>query len=147
MSVCRFNYKYIKEKATPGSWRRGFEASKTGIVTSIEQKLAGVEAKVKGNFKDHYDVSLSFTKSGVKAQCSCPLKEDWCKHSIAVGLKVIEEGIYENYLLKTHDVEPDMSDINTDLTRKVMSGRRWGENNCLLWARLRKMQCLFEHYL
>ena len=88
MSVCRFNYKYIKEKATPGSWRRGYEASKTGIVTNIEQKLAGIEAKVKGNFKDHYDVSLSFTKSGVKAQCSCPLKEEWCKHSIAVGIKV-----------------------------------------------------------
>ena len=115
MSVCSFNYKYIKEKATPGSWRRGYEASKTGIVTAIEQKLAGVEAKVKGNYKDSYDVSLSFSKSGVKAQCSCPLKEEWCKHSIAVGLKVIEEGIYDNYLLKTHGIEPDMSDVDTDL--------------------------------
>lgn len=118
MSVCSFNYKYIKEKATPGSWRRGYEASKTGIVSHLQQKLAGVEAKVKGNYKDSYDVSLSFTKSGVKAQCSCPLKEEWCKHSIAVALKVIEEGIYDQYLEKTHGISPDLSDIDTNLTEE-----------------------------
>ena len=94
-AICKFNYKYIKDKATPGSWRRGYESHKNDVVLSCEPKLAGVDAKVKGNFQDSYETSLTFTKTGVKAECSCPLKEEWCKHSIAVGLKVIEDKIYD----------------------------------------------------
>ena len=53
MSVCKFNYKYIKDKATPGSWRRGYEGYQKDIVMSYDTKLAGVDAKVKRN-KPHF---------------------------------------------------------------------------------------------
>ncbi len=67
MNVCKFNYKYIKDKATPGSWRRGYEGYQKGIVMSYDTKIAGVDAQVKGNFKDAYETSLTFTKTGVKS--------------------------------------------------------------------------------
>ena len=101
-NACKFNYKYIKDRSTPGSWRRGYESHQKGIVLSYETRLAGVDAKVKGNFKDAYETSLTFTRDGVKADCSCPLKEEWCKHAVAVGLKVIEDKVYDKYLEKTH---------------------------------------------
>ena len=110
MNVCKFNYKYIKDKATPGSWRRGYEGYQKGIVMSYDTKIAGVDAQVKGNFKDAYETSLTFTKTGVKADCSCPLKEEWCKHAIAVGLKVIEDKVYDEYLERVHKIHLDYSD-------------------------------------
>ena len=111
-AICKFNYKYIKDKATPGSWRRGYESHKNDVVLSCEPKLAGVDAKVKGNFQDSYETSLTFTKTGVKAECSCPLEEEWCKHSIAVGLKVIEDKIYDEYLERVHKIHPQYPDEN-----------------------------------
>ena len=110
MSFCKFNYKYIKDKATPGSWRRGYESYQKDIVMSYDTKIAGVDAKVKGNFKDAYETSLTFTKTGVKADCSCPLKEEWCKHAIAVGLKVIEDKVYDEYLERVHKIKIDYPD-------------------------------------
>ena len=44
-----------------------------------------VRAKVKGNFKSHYETGIKFTKAGVKPTCNCPLEEPWCKHAIALG--------------------------------------------------------------
>ena len=93
----RFNYKYIKDNTTMGNWRRGYEASKTDIILETKEGLAGIEAKIKGNFKDHYDTSLSFTKNSVHAECSCPVKDEWCKHAIAVGLEAIECGLFQEY--------------------------------------------------
>ena len=101
----RFNYKFIKDNTSAGNWRRGYEASKTNIIMELNEGLAGVEAKIKGNFKDHYDTSLSFTKNSVKAECSCPVKDEWCKHAIALGIKVIKDGIYDEYLLKKHKIQ------------------------------------------
>lgn len=115
MTVCKFNYKYIKDKATPGSWRRGYESYQKDIVLGYEKKIAGVDAKVKGNFKDAYETSLTFTKTGVKADCSCPLKEEWCKHAIAVGLKVINDKVYDEYLERVHKVTPEYPDEQVPL--------------------------------
>lgn len=112
MSICKFNYKYIKDKATPGSWRRGYESHQKDVVLSYAKKLAGIDAKVKGNFQDSYETSLTFTKTGIKAECSCPLKEEWCKHSIAVGLKVIEDKIYDEYLERVHKIPAEYPDEN-----------------------------------
>ena len=111
----KFNYKFIKDNTNAGNWRRGYEASKTDIIQELNVGLAGVEAKIKGNFKDHYDTSLSFTKNSVKAECSCPVKDEWCKHAIALGIKVIKDGIYDDYLLKKHKIQPDLSDEQTSL--------------------------------
>ena len=81
-----FNFKYLKDNSTPGSWRRGYEYHQKEQVASFEVGKTGVKAQVKGNFKSHYDVELKFKKTGVEPTCSCPLKEKWCKHAIAVGL-------------------------------------------------------------
>ena len=110
INACKFNYKYIKDRSTPGSWRRGYEGHQKGIVLSYDTRLAGVDAKVKGNFKDAYETSLTFTRDSVKADCSCPLKEEWCKHAIAVGLKVIEDKVYDHYLEKTHKIKMEYPD-------------------------------------
>ena len=118
MSVCKFNYKYIKDKATAGSFRRGYESHQKGVVMSYEKKLAGVDAKVKGNFKDAYETSLTFTKSEVKAECSCPLKEEWCKHAIAVGLKVIEDKVYDEYLERVHKIKPEYPDEEVEVIKE-----------------------------
>jgi len=110
MDACNFNFKYIKDKATPGSWRRGYECSQSDKIMEYEPQLAGVKAKVKGNYKDAYQTNLIFKKGSVEAECSCPLKEEWCKHAIAVGIKAIKERTYDEYLEKRHKIPMDYSD-------------------------------------
>lgn len=62
----------------------------------IRKKL--FKGKVKGNYQDFYVTDLIFKKNKVEARCNCPLKEEWCKHSVAVALKAIETGAYENWM-------------------------------------------------
>ena len=50
------------------------------------------KGKVKGNYQDFYVTDLMIKKNKVEARCNCPLKEEWCKHSVAVALKAIETG-------------------------------------------------------
>ena len=94
----KFNFRYIKELAAPGSWRRGYDYYKKGQV--ISAKLIGdeVKAAVKGSFKDKYDITLHFTEEKVSATCTCPLKEEWCKHAICVGLESVKKHYYEKFL-------------------------------------------------
>ena len=75
-------------------------------------------AKVKGNYKDFYSTDLIFKKGSVEARCNCPLKDEWCKHSIAVAIRAIKENAYENYLFNKFDIQPDFSDENTELTKQ-----------------------------
>lgn len=110
MSVCNFNFKYIKENSRPGSWRRGYEYHQKNQVQDFELVRNVLKAKVKGNFKSFYETELNFKKGAVEPKCSCPLDEKWCKHAIAVGLKAIDEHIYEEFLHKRFKVEPDYSD-------------------------------------
>ncbi len=110
MSVCDFNFKYIKEKATPGSWRRGYECFQKKLILSTEIKKNILTSKVKGNFKDAYEVKLTFKKGEVTAKCDCPLEEEWCKHAIAVGLDTIEHGYYDEFLEEKYKVPQDFSD-------------------------------------
>lgn len=113
MGVCEFNYKYLKDNSKPGSWRRGYESHQKDVVQDIEVEKTGVKAKVKGNFKSFYETELKFKKTVVEPVCTCPLKEKWCKHAIAVGLKVIEKRIYDEFLATKHKVPVDYSDEDT----------------------------------
>lgn len=122
MGVFEFNHKYIKDRSTPGSWRRGYESHNKGIIAAYEVKLAGVDAKVKGNFKDFYETSLSFKKTGVSAECTCPLKEEWCKHAIAVALKALEEHTFDEYLEKKHKIKAEYPDENTGTCQNPLGG-------------------------
>ena len=74
--------------------------------------------KVKGNFQDHYNTDLIFKKNKVEARCNCPLKEEWCKHAVAVALKAIDEHAYEDWLETKFGMEFDFPDENTELTEE-----------------------------
>lgn len=114
MTVCNFNYKYLKEQSTPGSWRRGYEYHQKDQVQDMELVKNVLKAKVKGNFKSFYETELNFKKASVEPKCSCPLKEKWCKHAIAVAMKAIDNHVYDEFLHKKFKVEPDYSDEYTE---------------------------------
>ena len=111
-----FNYKYIKDRASAGSWRRGYEYHLKDMVFDTYPEKNFYMGKVKGNFQDHYNTDLIFKKNKVEARCNCPLKEEWCKHAVAVGLKAIDEHAYEDWLETKFGIEPNFPDENTALT-------------------------------
>ena len=113
-----FNYKYIKDRATAGSWRRGYEYHLKDMVFDTYPEKNFYMGKVKGNFQDHYNTDLIFKKNKVEARCNCPLKEEWCKHAVAVGLKAIDEHAYEDWLETKFGIEPNFPDENTALTEE-----------------------------
>ena len=116
MSPTEFNYKYIKDNASAGSWRRGYEYHTKDMVFDNYPEKNFYMGKVKGNFQDHYNTDLIFKKNKVEARCNCPLKEEWCKHAVAVALKAIDEHAYEDWLETKFGMEFDFSDENTALT-------------------------------
>ena len=61
-----FNNKFLKDNSKPGSFRRGYETFQKGMVEDVKFNENIVRAKVKGNYKDHYDVGITFTKSDVR---------------------------------------------------------------------------------
>lgn len=94
-----FNFKYIKERSSAGSWRRGYDYYKNDKLLDIDRQGDTVVAKVKGKFKDSYTVKLTFEENGeVKANCSCPLKEEWCKHAVSVGLVAVRDHLQDQYI-------------------------------------------------
>lgn len=111
-----FNYKFIKENASAGSWRRGYEYHLKDMVFDTYPEKNFYMGKVKGNFQDHYNTDLIFKKNKVEARCNCPLKEEWCKHAVAVALKAIDEHAYEDRLETKFGMEFDFPDENTALT-------------------------------
>ena len=115
MSTTEFNFKYIKDRASAGSWRRGYESHIKKLVLEGYPEKNFYKGKVKGNFQDAYKTDLIFKKNGVDARCDCPLKEEWCKHAVAVGLKAIDEHAYEDFLETKYKIESSFSDENTSL--------------------------------
>ena len=107
MSEFRFNYDFLKQNATAGSWRRGYELYQKDMLLEAEPEKNFFKGKVKGNYQDYYVTDLIFKKNKIEARCNCPLKEEWCKHSVAVALKAIETGAYDSWLKDKHDIEPD----------------------------------------
>ena len=116
MGVEEFNYKYIKDRASAGSWRRGYEYHLKDMVFDTYPEKNFYMGKVKGNFQDHYKTDLIFKKNKVEARCNCPLKEEWCKHAVAVALKAVDEHAYEDWLETKFGIEPSFPDENTALT-------------------------------
>ncbi len=111
MSEFKFNYDFLKKNASAGSWRRGYELYQKDMLLEAEPEKNFFKGKVKGNYQDFYLTDLIFKKNKVEARCNCPLKEEWCKHSVAVALKAIETGAYDAWLQEKHGIEPDLSDI------------------------------------
>lgn len=92
------NFKYIKERASAGSWRRGYNYFKESQLLDIYREKNTVKAKVKGNFQDFYNIELTFDEDGIHAKCDCPLEEEWCKHAVAVGLESVKRHYYDEYI-------------------------------------------------
>jgi len=113
MSIAEFNYKYIKDQASPGSWRRGYEYHLKDMVFDTFPEKNFYMGKVKGNFQAHYNTDLIFKKNKIEARCNCPLKEEWCKHAVAIGLKAIDEHVFEDWLETKFGIEPHFPDENT----------------------------------
>src|SRR5574344_915596 len=110
-----FNYKLIKELASAGSWRRGYEYYQKSMVIESFPEKNFYKAKVKGNFQDFYATDLIFKKNKVEARCNCPLKEEWCKHTVAVALKAINEHAYEDWMETKYHEEYNFEDESTEL--------------------------------
>ena len=111
-----FNYKFIKEQAGPGNWRRGYEYHIKDMAFDTYPEKNFYMGKVKGNFQEFYNTDLIFKKNKVEARCNCPLKDEWCKHAVAVALKAIDEHAYEDWLETKFGMEFDFPDENTALT-------------------------------
>ena len=118
MSTTEFNYKFIKEHAGAGNWRRGYEYYTKDMVFDNYPEKNFYMGKVKGNFQDHYNTDLIFKKNKVEARCNCPLKDEWCKHSVAVALRAIDEHAYEDWLETKFGMEFEFPDENTALTEE-----------------------------
>lgn len=113
-----FNYKFVKENASAGSWRRGYELHTKDMTFDTYPEKNFYMGKVKGNFQAHYNTDLIFKKNAVEARCNCPLKEMWCKHAVAVALKAIDAHAYEDWLETKFGDEPHFPDENTALTKE-----------------------------
>ena len=111
MSEFKFNYDFLKKNATQGSWRRGYEVYQKDLVLEAYPEKNFYKGKVKGNYQDFYVTDLIFKKNKVEARCNCPLKEEWCKHSVAVALKAIDDGAFDKWNFEKNGIEPDLSDI------------------------------------
>ena len=127
--VSKFNYKFIKDNATSGSWRRGYEYYKKDMILESYPEKNFYKGKVKGNFQDFYTTDLIFKKTAVEARCNCPLKEEWCKHSVAVALKAIDDHAYEDWLETKYGMEFDYPDENTALTEEAKGSYIFHFNN------------------
>ncbi len=118
MAVEEFNFKLVKEKAGAGAWRRGYELYTKDMVLEAYPEKNFYMGKVKGNFQASYNTDLIFKKNKVEARCNCPLKDEWCKHAVAVALKAINEHAYEDWLETKYGIETEYPDENTALTEE-----------------------------
>ena len=114
----KFNYKFIKDHAGAGSWRRGYEYHQKDMVFDNFPEKNFYKGKTVERCVDYYNTDLIFKKNKVEARCNCPLKEEWCKHSVAVALKAIDEHAYEDWLETKFGMEFDFPDENTALTEE-----------------------------
>ncbi|MFN8614347.1 MAG: SNF2-related protein [Vampirovibrionales bacterium] len=92
------HYGYIKGLASPGAWRRGVGTYKAGQVVSLMPTPFGVAARVKGSYKEAYDTQIAFLPERLAARCSCPLSQEWCKHTVAVALAACDSGLWHEYM-------------------------------------------------
>ena len=85
----------IKEHTAGGSFERGEQYLADGNVRSIKQTDDNtLKAQVQGSDVHPYLVTIQFDADDVqKVKCTCPYYEgSWCKHIVAVLLKVVENG-------------------------------------------------------
>lgn len=95
--MIKFTFQYIKNLASPGVWRRGYDYYQKNQVEKVELNEEGIVGKVKGNFRDEYTTLLKFSETEVKPNCDCPFPDEWCKHAVAVALIGISRGLWNKF--------------------------------------------------
>ena len=100
------NFGYIKRQVRAGSWRRGYAYYKEGKIRSLDPTEQGVQAQVKGKYKESYQTTLAFGWDMVTPTCTCPLEDPWCKHAVAVALTAAEQGFWHAYFSLPRDDYP-----------------------------------------
>ena len=127
--VFKFNFKYVKDNASAGSWRRGYEYYKKDMILEANPTKNFYQCKVKGNFQDFYATDLVFKKNAVETRCNCPLKEKWCKHTVAIALKAIDCHAYEDWLETKYGETFEYPDEDTALTEPPIGSYIFHFNN------------------
>jgi len=85
----------IRTHTAGGSFERGEEYYADGAVRSVKQTDDHrIKAQVQGSDVHPYLVTIQFDADDVqKVKCTCPYYEgSWCKHIVAVLMKVLEDG-------------------------------------------------------
>jgi uncharacterized Zn finger protein len=88
MSIPCINPETIHRNATSQSFARGKSYYQSGAVSTLTQRDTVVQAEVKGNEAEPYQVTVQFDTGGITAtHCTCAYNfEGWCKHIVAVLL-------------------------------------------------------------
>lgn len=79
----------LRELAMPANFKLGQEIEKTGEIDIVEQSTVGVKAKIKPLDGQRRTTEISASKNGLKWKCSCTNRETFCKHCVALGLRVL----------------------------------------------------------
>lgn len=74
--------------ATPSNVRLGREIAEEGDVSVTQKDDATITATVRSDNTSTRTVRLTRTKDGWKGSCSCSGKSVFCKHCVAVLLRV-----------------------------------------------------------
>ena len=94
-----FNFKYIKDNAQPGSWRRGYDYHKKSQVLEMKLSRNVITGKVKGNFQDFYTTKLTIDKEfNVKIG---PYVDSKCVELVAESFEFSKELSSNSVLLPT----------------------------------------------
>lgn len=121
--------KILKELSTPQSYLKGRNYYEQKAVLKLEQIDNGFRALVQGYHK--YKVEITEQNQTVNFHCTCPY--DWggiCKHCIATGLKIIEEGMDNNQNQNSDLKKKDKS--QTSLSKVFKKASRKQKDDYLL---------------
>ena len=82
----------IQKRFDPGTFARGADYARKGMVVSIDPAPDGVEGEVRGSGRVTYSVNvrIASTPRGLifSGLCSCPMQSD-CKHAVALLLAAL----------------------------------------------------------
>ena len=106
-----FSEQDLHAAAGGASFRKGRDY--VAAVGDVQPTALGVKALVRGS--DSYEVWLGRDGARLVGECSCPFGADgnFCKHCVAVGLVLLEEG-------RSESGEPDLSAYLSSLDRREL---------------------------
>ena len=77
----------LEQVAKPAAFERAKDISADDIAL-LEVQDDELQAQIVGT--QPYLITLRLTANGVSANCTCPVRDEWCKHAVAVALHAAE---------------------------------------------------------